>query len=182
MKRRVITSLRVTLFLLSISFSIAAQKITTSSPYGFDFGTHRHYSWSTNHILTRQGHQNDAILEQKIIQNVDRTLQAKGFSETRTAPDFLVSCDAGATSDVDIGASSPPVGAHPYSWGERYDMWYSVHGTVSFRLTDAKSNQIVWTAVASKKIRDPQKVMRNLDRQVEQVVSKAFKSFPPRAH
>jgi hypothetical protein len=161
-------------------FGIAAQKVTTSSHPGFDFGTHRRYTWSANHIVTRQGQQSDAIIEQKIVQSVDRTLAAKGFSENRSAPDFLVSCDAGATSNADVGAASPPLGAIPYSWGDRLDVWYSVDGTVTFRLSDAKSNQVVWTAVATKKIRDPRKVMNNLDQQVEQVVSKAFKSFPPR--
>jgi len=168
------------LFLLSLPFGIAAQKVTTSSQPGFDFGTHRSYTWSANHIVTRQGHQSDAIIEQKVVQSVDRTLAAKGFSENRSAPDFLVSCDAGAISKADVGAASPPLGAIPYSWGDRLDVWYSVDGTVTFRLSDAKSNQVVWTAVATKKIRDPRKVMNNLDQQVDQVVSKAFKSFPPR--
>lgn len=180
MKRRGIPSFRVALLLLSVPFGVAAQKVTTSSHPGFDFGTHRSYSWSANHIVTRQGHQNDAIIEQKIVQSVNRTLAAKGFSESGSAPDFLVSCDAGATSNADVGAASAPLGAIPYSWGDRVDVWYSVNGTVTFRLSDAKSNQVVWTAVATKKIRDPQKVMNNLDQQVEQVVSKAFKSFPPR--
>ena len=168
-------------------FGVAAQKVTTSSQPGFDFGTHPRYAWSANHIVTRQGHQNDAVIEQKIVQSVNRTLAAKGFSESRTAPDFLVSCEAGAASNTDFGAASPPPGTAgtatplliPYP-GVRDDVWYSVDGTVAFRLTDAKSNQVVWTAVATKKIRDPQKVMNNLDQQVEQVVSKAFKSFPPR--
>jgi hypothetical protein len=57
----------------------------------------------------------------------------------------------------------------------------SIDGHVVFHLTDAKSGQAVWTATATKKIRDPHKGMKDMEKQVEQIVSKTFKSFPPRA-
>jgi len=37
------------------------------------------------------------------------------------------------------------------------------------------------TATATKKIRDPHKGVKDMEKQVEQIVSKTFKSFPPRA-
>jgi hypothetical protein len=182
--------------LLSMGLGAAAQKVKASFQHDFDFGNHRRYAWHPNHILTRQGHQNDAIIEQSIVQSVNRMLAAKGFTEDSTNPDFFVSCDAGApVSNAEVETPTPPPGVdtrtEPYpgvrqnSWhspypGVRQNVWYSVDGEITFRLTDAKSNRVVWTAVATKKIRDPKKAMKDLDQQVEQFVSKAFKSFPPR--
>jgi hypothetical protein len=179
-----------------MGLSAGAQKVKATSQHDFDFGNHKRYAWHANHVLTRQGHQNDAIIEQSIVQSVNRTLAAKGFSEDSANPDFFVSCDAGApVSIADVETPAPPPGvdgrtdpypgvrqsasASPYP-GLRQNVWYSVDGVITFHLTDAKSNRVVWTAEATKKIRDPKKAMKDLDQQVEQFVSKAFKSFPPR--
>jgi hypothetical protein len=175
----------IALALFSLGHGSAAQKVTTSFQHDFDFSNQRRYAWRPNHILTRQGHQNDAIIDQTIVQSVNHMLTAKGFSEDPTSPDFFISCDAGAASSADVEALPPPPGAitppNP-SPGIRQNIWYSVDGVITFRLTDTKSNRVVRTAVATKKIkiRDPQKAMKNLDQQVEQLVSRAFQSFPPR--
>jgi hypothetical protein len=174
---------RVVLALLSVGLGAAAQKVTTSFQPDFDFGKHLRYAWRPNHILTRQGHENDVIIEQTIVQSVDRVLAAKGFSENTANPDFFVSCDAGApasNADVEAPPSPPSATAPPNPFpGVRQNIWYSVDGVIALRLTDARSSRVVWTAVATKKIRDPKKAMKELDQQVEQFVSKAFKSFPP---
>jgi Domain of unknown function (DUF4136) len=177
--------LGVAILLFAIGLGAAAQKVTITDSKDFDFKNHRRYAWRPNHILTRQGHQNDQIIEQKIVRDVNQLLTAKGFIEDPSNPDFFVSCDAGAVqANTDVEAPPPemsalaPLNMYP---GVRQNIWYSVDGEITFSLVDSKSNQAVWTAVATKKIRDPKKAMKDLDQQVQQFVSKAFNSFPPRA-
>jgi hypothetical protein len=173
--------------LLLTGASASAQKVTTSFANNFDFANLKRYAWGENHLLTRQGHRNDLLIDQKIIHDVDQLLAAKGFVEDAKNPDFIISYEADAlesTKDVEGFHSTPwagPTGPqHPVS-GIPQNVWYSVNGVIVFHVVDAKSNQTVWTASAKKKINDPHKAIKDLDKQVEQIVSKTFKSFPPRA-
>jgi hypothetical protein len=187
-RRLNIIQLGIAFFFLTICVPLAAQKVTINFDKNFDFTNHHRYAWHPNHIVTRQGKQNDALIDQKIVQDVNRTLRDKGFVLDPSNPDFFISYEAGAsdfTADVEGFHATPaprlnePQGA---VYGIPQNVWYSVDGQVVFQLVDAKSNQRVWTATASKKIRDPHKGMRNMEKQVQQFVSKTFKSFPPRAN
>jgi hypothetical protein len=172
---------------LLIGASIAAQKVTTNFDKNFDFATRKRYAWRQNRIVTRQGKQNDALIDQKIVQDVDRNLAEKGFVEDPSNPDFFISYEAGAedlTADVEGFHAGPAQRLNEPQgpvYGIPQNVWYSVDGHVVFHLVDAKSNQPVWTATTTKKIRDPHKGMKDMEKQVQQIVSKTFKSFPPRA-
>ena len=146
----------------------AAQKVTTTLDNGFDFDSSKRYAWGQNHVITRQGRANDALIGQKIVQEVNRTLAAKGFREDPSSPDFYISFDAGA-SDLAADMEGAQTGHPPVStttigpvYGVPQSVWYSVDGHITFHITDAKSNRPVWTAVATKKIRDPHKGMKDM--------------------
>ena len=185
MSRSNLSFFEIATALLFVAFPCAAQKVTTTLDNGFDFDSCKRYAWGQNHIITRQGQANDALIGQKIVQEVNRTLAAKGFREDPSSPDFYISFDAGA-SDLAADMEGAQTGHPPVStttigpvYGVGQNVWYSVDGHITFHITDAKSNRPVWTVVATKKIRDPQKGMKDMPKQVEQVVSKAFKKFPP---
>ena len=163
---------------------VAAQKVTTTLHNGFDFKSATRYVWGQNYIITHQGRKNDALIDQNIVLEVNRILAAKGFTEDSNSPDFYISYDAGA-SDLSgqlEGEYAHPTTASTASLGPVYgipqNLWYSVDGHITFHIVDAKSSKPVWTAVARKKIRDPHKGMKDMPKQVEQIVSKAFKKFP----
>jgi hypothetical protein len=168
-------------------FPSAAQKVTTTVGDNFDFKTAKRYAWGQNHIITRQGKKNDALIDQKIVQDVNQALAAKGFIEDPANPDFYISYDAGS-SDLSVDVEGAQTG-HPVVstatigpvYGIPQNVWYSVDGQVTFHMVDAKSKKPIWTAQATKKIRDPHKGMKDMPKQVEQIVSKAFKKFPPKA-
>lgn len=173
--------------LLLLASSSNAQKITTTVNSPFNFATAKHYAWKENHIITRQGKANDALIDKKIVEEANRNLQAKGFSEDAANPDFYVSYDAGS-SDTTVAVEGgitqhPPVNtATPAPvYGIPQNVWYSVDGIISFHMLDAKSGKPIWTAVAKKKIRDPHKGMKDMPKQIEQIVSKTFKKFPPKS-
>jgi Domain of unknown function (DUF4136) len=172
-------------FLLG-SANIGAQKVSITLSKSFDFANHKRYAWRQNHIVTRQGRQNDALIDQKIVQDVNHDLAAKDFVEDSTNPDFFIFYEAGAsdlTMDVEGTYSStpPPRLNEPQApiYGIPQNVWYSVDGHITFHLVDARSDQPIWTATAKKKIRDPHKGMKDMEKQVKQIVSKTFKSFPP---
>jgi len=187
MKRSGARYLGVLAAFLLTGASVSAQKVTTSFANNFDFANHKRYAWGANHLLTRQGHQNDVLIDQKFVNDVDQMLAAKGFVKDAKNPDFLISYEADAlesTKDVEGFHSTPwagPTGPQYPVRGIPQNVWYSVDGVIVFHVADAKSNQTVWTATAKKKINDPHKAMKDLDKQVEQIVSKTFRSFPPRA-
>jgi Domain of unknown function (DUF4136) len=164
-----------------------AQKITTTADNSFDFAAAKHYAWKENHIITRQGKANDALIDKKIVEEVNRNLQAKGYSEDAAKPDFYISYDAGS-SDTTVAVEGgitqhPPVNtATPLPvYGIPQNVWYSVDGILAFHMVDAKTGKPIWTAVAKKKIHDPHKGMKDMPKQIEQIVSKSFKKFPPKS-
>jgi hypothetical protein len=171
---------------LILSLPCCAQKVTTTTGRNVDFKSAKHYAWGKNHIITRQGRANDAVIDQKIIEEVNRNLQAKGYVQDSAQRDFYVSYDAGS-SDLNVDVEGANVNHPPVStatigpvYGIPQNVWYSVDGQITFHMVDAKSNETIWTAVVSKKIRDPHKGMKDMPKQIEQMVSKAFKKFPPK--
>lgn len=185
MNRRAVGSLKLVAALLLVSGTVSAQKVKTTYSGNFDFATHKRYAWGKNHIITRQGPQNDALIDAKIVQDVNRILTQKGFLEDPAHPEFLIMYDAGAgnlSTDVE-GVHTPPA-PRPYEsiapiYGIPQNIWYSVDGHVTFHVIAADSKQPIWTAAATKTIRDPHKGMKDMEKQVEQFLSKTFKSFPP---
>jgi len=180
-------SLEFAAALLLVAGTAAAQKVKTTYSGNFDFAAHKRYAWDKNHIITRQGPQNDTLIDAKIVQDVNQTLAQKGFVQDPANPDFLISYDAGAgdlSTDIE-GVHTRPA-PRPYEsiapvYGIPQNIWYSVDGHITFHLVAADSKQPVWTAVATKTIRDPHKGMKDMEKQVEQFVSKTFKPFPPRS-
>jgi hypothetical protein len=63
-------------------------------------------------------------------------------------------------------------------YGIPQNIWYSVDGHIAFHMVDAKSNKTIWTSVETKKIRDLDKGMKNMPKQVEQMCLRLSRSFP----
>ena len=61
----------VAVFLL-LPARTSAQKVTTKVGANFDFSNYKRFAWKENHIVTRQGRQNDELIEKEIIKNVNR--------------------------------------------------------------------------------------------------------------
>jgi Domain of unknown function (DUF4136) len=172
-------------FLCLILKTAAAQKLTTSADKSFDFKGAKSYAWGKNHIITRQGKAVDAQINEKIVEEVNRSLVAKGFKEDSAHPDFYISYEAGASDalgQVESIGVPPPVTTTTVGpiYGLTPNVWYSVEGHITFQITDAKSNKPVWTTLATKKIRDPHKGLKDPPGQIEKIVSKVFKKFPPK--
>jgi len=180
------------LALIFLSLPVSAQKVQTDFDKSADFSHYKRYTWGKNFIITRQLPQDQARIDKAIVDAIDRHLQAKGFVRDDEKPDFLVAYKSGGLSDIKMGAvvdiSSP--------WGPAYasgtpspldihgtspvDVWAGIMANLLVVVADAQTNTAVWQALASKKLRDPKEAMKKLDKEVDQVVKKALKDFPPK--
>ena len=179
------------LFLVMLTTQIAfPQKTFTTFDKTFDFSGHKRYAWGQNHLMTRQHPDTNEVMDLKIVKVVNQTLIARGFVEVKDKPDFYIYYDGGSDMLVRSGGqeranSTPltPVDRTPtYGLGNGPALapstWLKVNGQIVFYIAD-ESKKIVWETTYSKTFRDPNKAIRNLDKEVSELVSKSFKDFPP---
>lgn len=167
-----------------------AQKVSTTFDKNFDFSGQKSYAWRQNHLMTHQHPDTNEIMDLKIVKTVNQTLVARGFVEVKDKPDFYIYYDGGSDMQVNTGAlaqagSTPlsPVDRAPtYGLGNGPALapatWLKVNGQIEFYIVD-ESGKIMWLARYNKTFRDPNKAIRNLDKEVTELVSKSFKEFPP---
>jgi hypothetical protein len=140
--------------------------------------------------MTRQHPDTNAIMDLKIVKAVNQALIAKGFVEVKENPDFYIYYDGGG--DMQIGAGSvdranstpltPTDRVPTYGLGNGPALapatWLKVNGQIEFYITD-EPGKILWETKYTKTFRDPNKAIRNLDKEVSELVLKSFKNFPP---
>jgi len=172
--------------------TISAQKVSTTSDPGFDFSQHKRYAWLENRLMTRQHPDTNDVMDLKIVKAVNQTLAAKGFVEVNNQPDFYVHYDGEGESDLTAApvahANSTPTQPNDrtptYGLGNGPAMapgtWLKVNGRISFRIAEAASKRQVWSATYAKTFNDPDKALRNMDKEVNELVTKSFKDFPPK--
>lgn len=169
-----------------------AQKTSTTFDEKFNFSEHKRYAWRENHLFTRQHPDTNELMDLKIVKTVNQFLSARGFVEVKEKPDFYVYYDAGGSSQLGAGGQAranstslaPNDPAPTYGLGNGPALapstWLKVNGQIVFHLIAADSRKTVWETTYSKTFHDPDKAMRNLDKEVNELVSKSFKDFPPK--
>jgi len=191
---KLMRSLKVGLVLacgLLIALPMVAQKISTKSEGNYDFSQHKRYKWRENRLMTRQNPDTNQVMDLKIVKAVNQNLAAKGFVEVQDKPDFFIYYDGGGDAQVGAGGATQ-AGAGPttsadiapsYGLGNGPTLapttWLKVNGQIEFYLVDAASQKPVWVTLYSKTFRDPNKALQNMDKEVNELVSKSFKEFPP---
>lgn len=180
------------ILVMVIGPAVFAQKASTTFDEGYNFPTHKRYAWRENRLVTQQHPDTNEVMDLKIVKVVNRTLAAKGFVEVKDNPDFYIQYDGGAERDMLAGsqakansaplAPSDPTPTYGLGMGPSLapSTWLKVNGEIVFYITDVSSGKSVWETTYSKTFRDPHKALRNLDKEVSQLVEKSFKHFPPR--
>ena len=176
-----------------LSVSLSAQKVDSKSDNTYNFSKHKRYQWQQNRLFTRQNPDTNAVMDIKIVKAVNHDLAAKGFVEVSEKPDFYLYYSGGGNTQMGAGgatqAGSGPVTTADigpdYGIGDGPTLapttWMKVSGQIVFHLVDAASNKPVWVTTYSKTFRDPDKALKNLDKEVNELVTKSFKDFPPKA-
>lgn len=186
------------LFLISASAlifaqSASAQKVSTTLDDKYSFSDHKRYAWRENRLMTRQNPDTNEVMDIKIVKNVNQLLAAKGFVEVKEKPDFYIYYDGGGNVALGAGGASQ-AGSGPttsaditpnYGLGNGPALspstWMKVNGQIEFHIVDAESKKPVWETIYSKKFRDPDKALKNMDKELNELVTKSFKDFPPKA-
>lgn len=183
---------RIVLLCFIVPWAASAQKVSTTNDPEFDFIVHKRYAWMENQLVTRQHPDTNEVMNLKIVKSVNRTLAAKGFVEVQEKPDFFVYYDAAGASNVAAKpvaqANSTPIQptdrAPSYALGNGPVLapgtWLKVYGQISFHIIDVPSKKQVWSAIYKKTFHDPDKALRNMDKEVSELVTKSFKDFPPK--
>ncbi len=124
-------------------------------------------------------------MEQAMKDAINRQLANKGFSLVPNAPDFFISFEALPIDDVNLAANTDfrlPTGTTVYTSQRPNGLGVSVFAAVIPQIyvtvTDASSDIPVWQSLTTKKYKDPDKAIKNLDKELQGIVKAALKSFP----
>jgi hypothetical protein len=178
------------LMLLLAGTPVSARKIKIKFDYdkSNDFARYKRYAMGKNFLLTHQTPEVQAHIDQVLSESLNRNLQAKGFILDENHPDFTITYEAGSLPKADT--SPPPdtyYGVPPDSPafgqigldGIPGVVWTYALARLKLTVTDVGSGKPVWTARASEKIQDPQKALNDLKKQVDDLMARTLKSFPP---
>jgi hypothetical protein len=171
------------------------QKVKFSADSSADFAHYRRYGWSQNYLVTRQRPDDQRLIGATLTNSINHQLQAKAFILDEKNPDFRISYEAGALTKADVSVSPdlsrgattnpnaldqvvPSIGPGVSS----LDAWISVFAGIRITVTDCASQKNVWIGQMSKKIKNPQRAMLNMEAEVDAAVAKIMQSFPPRSN
>ena len=154
-----------------------ARSVTYDYDRGADFSRYKTYAW------TRGTELKDELNHARIVRAVDAQLAAKGLTgiEPSANPDVLVAYHASFERNLEIQGFSHgwgPLGLGPDRAGSARIQPVLV-GTLVVDVTDARTNTIVWRAVASSDI-NPATSPRKRDEKIAGTTEKMFKSYPPK--
>ena len=80
-----------------------AQEVKSSYDKSADFKKYKKYTWGANYLLTRQPKDVQERINKAIIDSINRNLQASGFIEDDSNPDFKIIYEAGGLPQADVG-------------------------------------------------------------------------------
>jgi Domain of unknown function (DUF4136) len=186
---------RAFFFVFSMAFALTAlaQKTDTKFDGQYNFSQHKRYKWRENRLITRQNPDTNEVMDLKIVKAVNQMLATKGFVEVQEKPDFYLFYDGGGDARIGAGGanlagSGPATSADlspSYGLGNGPTLapstWLKLKGQIEFHIVDAESQKFIWETTYSKTFRDPDKALRHMDKEVNELVSKSFKDFPPKS-
>lgn len=175
--------------LLLAAVPISARKIKIESDYdkSNDFARYKRYTTGKNYLVTHQRPEVRARIDKVLVESLHGHLQAKGFVLDENHPDFIITYEAGSLSEADI--SPQPQTANEQLLNPIFGLsgpdgvpsiaWTYALAKLKLSVTDVDSGKVVWTALASEKVEYPRKVLKDLKKKVDVLMTRTLKSFPP---
>jgi hypothetical protein len=144
------------------------------------------YAW-----MSRPMHKADPMIDNDLVAGrvhraVDDQLAAKGFTlaPNEAAASVLIAYHIGEEEKLDINTFHSNFGYYPCwrCWGPGFDndVWVSQYtqGKLIVDMVDAKTKQLVWRGIASRRVPDF-KTPQERDQYIRESVAALFKKFPP---
>ncbi|EAQ96733.1 DUF4136 domain-containing protein [Congregibacter litoralis] len=161
-----------------------------------DFSGYKTFAFISDHPLMRGEGATAAspLLEGRLMRITEDAMSAKGFRivDNPEAADFAIGFTSGARDKIKVNSYPEPY--RPYyggwgGWGAPYYGGYSggsnvdvqqyVEGTLAIDIYDVAEHKPAWHGVATKRITD--KMRRNPDESLTEIVTEIFEGFPPGA-
>ena len=160
-----------------------------------NFGLYRTFAWAPEPTQKSGDVLIDSpFMDRRIRNAIETTLQSRGYPKVEGGrPDFLVTYQLVVRTQVEIDTVGPAFGwgAYPYPygyWGYPYPYWGGIDyttfinqyevGTLLIDFTDAKTHQLFWRGVGSRRISQqstPEKSTEVVDRTVGEILAQ----YPP---
>ena len=172
MKRRVFAT---AVLCLLFSTAVFAQKTEIDFDRNANFANYHTYMWEKSPNPAK-GEWN-----QRILDAIDKQLQAKGLQKVESNPDMWVIYSNSVKDEkqvVGVGYGLSPTWGWNNGTGPAFhNTFVSKVGTLVVEMADANGKQALWRGSVSDTIDDnTNKNIKNLDK----AVSKLFKNFPPK--
>jgi hypothetical protein len=173
---RTIKAAFVLSFLMFLMASTAAaQKVDTDFDHHADFSRYRTYMWLRQPML------NDPLANQRVVDDVNRQLQAKGWQMVTQNADVGVVANGATQQKQTLNTFYDGFPGWRWSWAggdttttvENYTV-----GTLVVDLFDSHSKQAIFRGTATDTL--SQKQEKN-DEKIDKAIEKMFDKFPPRA-
>lgn len=164
---------------LLLASSASAQKVTVDSAKTANLNQFKRYAWNMNSLMTSLLPEDKARVESALNESVNRQMQAKGYVLDEGNPDFRISYVAGGQLQGGVGVKPDMIYEGPTQlYTAPMDVWASTLAQLQINIVDAASNAPVWRATASEKVRDREKFMRELNKNIDRITANALKKFP----
>lgn len=157
---------------LLVSAAALAQNVNVDWDHKItDFSKYKTYSWLKPVHPTP-----NPLMDQRIVEDVDSQLAAKGMQKVDQNADMQVTYQAGLRQEK--SATVYGMGGGWRLGGGMGQIQQNIEnvGTLVVDLVDAKENQLVWRGVASDALSD--KSEKNA-KKLQKAIEKMFKKYPP---
>jgi hypothetical protein len=175
MKRQILFTLGLLLMSTAVVF---AQKTNVDWDRSTNFSQFHTYAWQKSPQPAK------GFWDQRVIDAVNKQLQAKGLQEVQSDPDLWVVYTSRIHDQKQVVGTGynygPGWGWGPW-WGgpttTTYNTYITREGTLVVELANAKNHELEWRGSVTDTISDnSNKNINNLDK----AVAKLFKSYPPK--
>jgi hypothetical protein len=162
--------------MMVIANAVFAQKVSTDYNKNTDFSQYKTFMW------IKEPKTSDPLMRQRVIDEVNSTLQAKGLKLVTSNADLGVAAHTATKEEHSLNTFYNGFGGG-WRWGGGFgtatttENTYEV-GTLVIDLFDAKTKDAVWRGTSTKTLSsNAEKNAENLNK----AVVKMFKNFPPAA-
>jgi hypothetical protein len=169
MKTRILVVVVLCLLVSTLAF---AQKVNINWDRNANFANYHSYMWEASPNPAK------GLWNQRIIDAVDKQLEAKGLAKVDSNPDLWVVYSNSIHNEKDVVGTGYLVGP---TWGQSGPVSQNTFifkiGTLVVELADTKDKQLLWRGSVSDTITDnSNKNIKNLDK----AVAKLFQKYPPK--
>jgi len=172
--------------LVSLVLFAGCSSISVQSDYdnSADFASYKSYSWYSGEVSDDILKQNP-LVKKRIVESIDRALQAKGLSMGSSDSDLIAVVHAGSKERMQVTNYGGGYGG--YGWyrpwggygGNYTDVSYYDEATLVIDLVDAKKEALVWRGMGTKTLSNNpsnEKMQKNID----DAVAKILAQYPPK--